>query len=641
MIKQSPACQLPPCQSICDALAAKKHAAKSSAPFLPMTKSEMNILGWHYCDIILITGDAYVDHPSFGMAIIGRFLESLGYKVGIIAQPDWRSAAPFRALGRPRLFFGITAGNMDSMVNHYTSERKIRSDDAYTAGGKAGQRPDRAAIVYSQRAREAFSGVNIILGGIEASLRRVAHYDYWSDKVRRSILLDSKADLLVYGNGERQLLEISQRLNAGESVRDLHDIRGTAYVRSQLPEEAAQWVHLPDYITISNNTDAYAEASGLYHNELNPFSASTMVQEHDGKRFVIIQAPVLPLETTEMDAVFAQNFARRPHPSYRDLRIPAYEMIRFSVNIMRGCFGGCSFCSITEHEGSIIQNRSPDSIVAEIADIRDKVPEFSGTISDLGGPTANMYSMRCRSLDILSLCRKPSCVWPKVCKNLITDHDPLVKLYKKARQVSGIKRILIASGVRYDLAVLSPEYMRELAKHHVGGYLKIAPEHSETSVLDCMLKPELGSFEKFRQMFDKYSREAGKKQYIIPYFIAAHPGCSDEDMLFLAQWLKANHFRPDQVQAFLPSPMALATAMYHTGRNPLKRIKPNAAKLFIAKGERNRRLHKAFLRYFDHKNWSLLRQTLKRLGREDLIGNDKNSLVPPITAHKKQQYKKR
>ncbi|WP_353141210.1 YgiQ family radical SAM protein [Limnohabitans sp.] len=699
-----------------------------TAPFLPMSREEMTQLGWDSCDIIIVTGDAYVDHPSFGMAVIGRMLENQGFRVGIIAQPDWQSADPFKALGKPNLFFGVTAGNMDSMINRYTADRKIRSDDAYTAGDIGGKRPDRAALVYSQRCKEAYNDVPIVLGGIEGSLRRIAHYDYWSDKVRRSIVVDSKCDLLLYGNAERAIVEIAHRLAAKEPVQDITDVRGTAFVRRETPEgwfeidsssidvagrveahvnpylmvsdqakaqgetcaredeanavaDAANAqvggftvsplnfvpnpnlptlqgkgklkvpprersvIRLPAYEQVKSDPVLYAHANRVLHLETNPGNARALVQAHgEGHtaRDVWVTPPPIPLTTAEMDLVFDLPYARSPHPTYADhkgghdgeTKIPAWEMIRFSVNIMRGCFGGCTFCSITEHEGRIIQSRSEDSIIREIEDIRDKVPGFTGVISDLGGPTANMYRIGCKSPEIESACRKPSCVYPGICQNLNTDHSSLIHMYRRARELKGVKKILIGSGLRYDLAVKSPEYVKELVQHHVGGYLKIAPEHTEGGPLSKMMKPGIGSYDKFKQMFDKYSAEVGKKQFLVPYFIAAHPGTSDEDMMNLALWLKRNGFRADQVQTFYPSPMATATAMYHSGRNPLGRVTRTSESVDIVRGERRRRLHKAFLRYHDANNWPLLREALKGMGRADLIGNGKQHLIPtfqPLT----------
>jgi uncharacterized radical SAM protein YgiQ len=624
-----------------------------TAPFLPMSRAEMDELGWDSCDVILVTGDAYVDHPSFGMAIVGRTLEAQGFRVGIIAQPDWRDAEPFKALGRPNLFFGVTAGNMDSMVNRYTSDRRVRSDDAYTPGGEGGKRPDRSVIVYAQRVREAYRDVPIVIGGIEASLRRIAHFDYWSEKVRRSILLDAKADMLVFGNAERQIIEIAHRLGAGEAIGGITDLRGTAFVRRGAPEgwleidsasidetappagprlvrgadRARSVVRMPSFEQVVADPVVYAHASRILHTESNPGNARALVQRH-GDVDVWLNPPPIPLTTKEMDWVYERAYQRQPHPAYGGAEIPAYKMIRFSISIQRGCFGGCTFCSITEHEGRIIQNRSEGSVIREIEQVRDSVPGFTGVISDLGGPTANMYRLACKSREIESACRRPSCVFPGICPNLNTDHSALIGLYRRARELPGIKKVLIASGVRYDLASESPEYVKELAQHHVGGYLKIAPEAISEGPLSKMMKPGIGTYDRFKALFDRFSKEAGKEQYLIPYFIAAHPGTTDQDMLELALWLKKNGFRADQVQAFLPSPMATATAMYHSGKNPLHRISRGSEEVAIPKGLKVRRLHKAFLRYHDANNWPVLREALRRMGRADLIGNGRHQLVP-------------
>ena len=683
------------------------------APFLPMSRAEMDLLGWDSCDVVIVSGDAYVDHPSFGMAAIGRVLEAQGFRVGIVAQPDWQSADAFKQLGRPNLFWGVAAGNMDSMINRYTADRKIRSDDAYTPGGQGGSRPDRATLVYTQRCKEAYGDVPVVIGGIEASLRRIAHYDYWQDKVRRSILVDSKADLLLYGNAERAVIEVAHRLAARQPVESLTDIRGTAFmVRGshatalspfheidstevdrpgrvdafinpylttdeaaasvgescnkdggaspapatvvampvsrkppgavQMPPREQTVIRLPAYEQVKSDPVLYAHANRVLHLETNPGNARALVQRHGTgatARDVWITPPPIPLTTAEIDQVFDLEYARSPHPRYADAqgshdgatKIPAWEMIRFSVNIMRGCFGGCTFCSITEHEGRIIQSRSEDSVIREIEEIRDKVQGFTGVISDLGGPTANMWRIGCKSTAIEAACRKPSCVYPGICSNLNTDHGPLVKMYRRARSLRGVKKILVSSGLRYDLAVQSPEYVKELVTHHVGGYLKIAPEHTEGGPLSKMMKPGIGAYDKFKKLFEQYSAEAGKKQYLIPYFIAAHPGTSDEDMMNLAIWLKRNGFKADQVQTFYPSPMATATAMYHTDLNPLKGISRDPARaerVDTVRGERRRRLHKAFLRWHDPANWPLLREALKSMGRADLIGNGKHHLIP-------------
>jgi uncharacterized radical SAM protein YgiQ len=673
-------------QSARDISGYRKHWAArfGTAPFLPMSRAEMQLLGWDSCDVIIVSGDAYVDHPSFGMAIIGRVLEAQGFRVGIIAQPDWHSAQAFTALGRPNLFFGITAGNMDSMVNRYTADRRVRSDDAYTPGGSGGRRPDRSVIVYAQRAREAFRDVPIVIGGIEASLRRIAHFDYWSEKVRRSVLLDAKADMLVYGNAERQICELAHRLAAGEPIETITELRGTVFTRKATPPEWIEIdsthldapgplnapvdpyamaatsatpacaaapsgaggekvvrfvrgvknadrersvIRMPAFDEVAADPVLYAHASRILHLESNPGNARALVQRH-GDTDVWLNPPPIPLTTQEMDWVYERPYARAPHPLYGEANIPAYKMIRFSVAIQRGCFGGCTFCSITEHEGRIIQSRSEDSIIREIEEVRDKVPGFTGVISDLGGPTANMYRLACKSRAVESACRRPSCVYPGVCPNLNTDHAPLIRLYRRARAMPGIKKVLIASGVRYDLAIESPEYVKELAQHHTGGYLKIAPEALAEGPLSKMMKPGVGAYDRFKELFERYSKEAGKEQYLIPYFIAAHPGTSDQDMLELALWLKRNGLRADQVQAFLPGPMATATAMYHSGKNPLKRITRASEDVLIPKGLKVRRLHKAFLRYHDANNWPLLREALRRMGRADLIGNGRRQLVP-------------
>lgn len=660
-----------------------------TAPFLPTSRKEMDALGWDSCDIIIVTGDAYVDHPSFGMAVIGRVLEAQGFRVGIIDQPDWQSAEPFKALGQPNLFFGVAAGNMDSMINRYTADRRLRHDDAYSPDNVGGKRPDRAVIVYAQRCREAYKDSPIVIGSIEASLRRIAHYDYWSDKVRRSILMDSRADLLLYGNAERAIVDLAHRLSRGEAIDSIRDLRGTAYIADAVPngwtvvdsshvdqpgkvdpitspyvdtsadpackteQQAAPAddvqtvtiidprharksgaaaettvIRLPAYETVKSDPVSYAHAARVLHLETNPGNARALVQAH-GDKEVWLNPPPIPLTTEELDWVFERPYQRLPHPKYGSAKIPAYEMIRTSVNIMRGCFGGCSFCSITEHEGRIIQSRSQESIVREVEKIRDTTPGFTGVVSDLGGPTANMWQLTCKSEEIEKSCRRLSCVYPGICKNLNTDQTPLIDLYRDVRAVKGVKKVLIASGLRYDLAVETPEYVKELVTHHVGGYLKIAPEHSEDSPLSKMMKPGMGSYDRFKAMFDKYSKQAGKEQYLIPYFIAAHPGTRDEDMMNLALWLKQNGFRADQVQAFYPSPMANATAMYYSGKNPLRKVTRNSEEVFSAKGLKQRRLHKAYLRYHDPEGWPALRASLLAMGRKDLIGYGKKHLVPP------------
>lgn len=655
-----------------------------TAPFLPMSKQEMEEMGWDSCDIIIVTADAYVDHPSFGMAVVGRLLEAQGFRVGIISQPEWESADAFTQLGRPNLFFGITGGNMDSLINRYTADLRLRSDDAYTPDAEPGKRPDRSVIVYSQRCREAYYDTPIVIGGIEASLRRIAQYDYWSDKVRRSILVDSNADILLFGNAERAIAELAHQISNGKTIEEFWDMRGAALIKNETPDQWTEidstridwpskidkisnpydfhnkqnvdkpnedrpsplkiiplplqrkadfdsklsYIRLPSFNKVVNDAALYAHASRVLHQEANPYNGKVLVQKH-GTQDVWVNPPPIPLETDEMDWVFDLPYQRKPHPSYGNARIPAYDMIKTSVNIMRGCFGGCTFCSITEHEGRIIQSRSEDSVIREIEKIRDQVPGFTGTISDLGGPTANMYKLNCKSPTIQKSCKRLSCVYPTICKHLNTDHSPTTKLYRRARAVPGVKRVAVASGLRYDLALKDPEYIEELVTHHVGGYLKIAPEHSEDKTLSKMMKPSISSYEEFKKLFDKFSKQAGKEQYLIPYFIAAHPGCDTKDMLNLSLWLKEHGFKPDQVQTFYPSPMALATAMYYSEKNPLEKVRYKSEKLSVCKDLDQRRLQKAFLRYHDEKNWPVLRKALSDLNRSDLIGLGKQHLIPP------------
>ena len=675
------------------------------APFLPMSRAEMDELGWDSCDVILVTGDAYVDHPSFGMAVIGRVLESQGYRVGILSKPDWRDKEAFRALGKPNLYFGVTAGNMDSMINRYTADRRLRHDDAYTAGDEGGKRPDRAVTVYTQKCREVFSDVPVVIGGIEASLRRLAHYDYWSETVKRSVLMDSTADILLYGNAERAMVELTHRMANGENIRQITNLRGSAFLCREIPEgwseinstsvdqpgrvdkqknpyegahpsdcddakeirvkaDKAQaeavpeteakplsiipdtqaiktdpsttYIRMPSYEQVVNDPVLYAHADRIFHRETNPGNARPLVQ-NQGRNDIWVNPPPIPLETEELDWVFEQPYKRVPHPSYGESKIPAYDMIRFSVNIMRGCFGGCTFCSITEHEGRIIQSRSEQSILDEVEKIRDLTPGFTGVISDLGGPTANMYRLNCKDKKIEETCRRPSCVYPSICVNLETDHKHTTQLYRKTRELEGVKKVVVASGLRYDLAVKDPEYVKELVTHHVGGYLKIAPEHSEDGPLTKMMKPGMGTYYEFKEMFERFSKEADKKQYLIHYFISAHPGATNEDMMSLGLWLKNNDFRVDQVQNFYPSPMASATTMYYTEKNPLKPLgRNNDERIFSAKTQEQRTLHKAFLRYHDPDNWPMLRKALRRMGRADLIGSGASFLVPGESRREKE-----
>ncbi len=595
---------------------------KQPPPFLPlpMTAEEAKKRGWDEVDVVIISGDAYIDHPSFATAILGRVLEAAGFRVGIVSQPDWRKVDDWRRFGKPRLFYAISAGNMDSMINHYTANKKVRNADAYSPGGRIGLRPDRATLAYCQRAREAFPGVPVIAGSVEASLRRLAHYDYWSDKVRRSIILDCKADLLVYGMGEEAIVEIARGLAAGKTTKEMRDMRGVTYCLGASETPPEDCLKLPTYEEVASDKPKFAEATRIIHNEQNPYNGRRLVQYHD-RQAVVCNPPRLPISQRSMDVVYSLPYTRRPHPSYSEA-IPAMDMIKDSVTIMRGCFGGCTFCSITTHQGRIIQSRSGESVQAEIERMAAD-PQFKGTISDIGGPTANMYEMKCTEPEVEAVCRRQSCVHPTICKLLGTDHGPLVDMMKKARETPGIKKVLVASGIRMDLARRSPEYMRDLARHHVGGHLKVAPEHVDPGVLGLMRKPATDDFEMFSEEFNKESKKAGKKQFIIPYFIASHPGSGLDEMIHLAVFLKQQGYKPDQVQDFIPAPFDVATAMYYTGIDPFTK-KP----VHIAKALRDRKMQRALLQFFKPENYFEVREALRQAGRMDLIGDGCDSLIP-------------
>jgi len=591
----------------------------------------MEARGWDQADIVFVSGDAYVDHPSFAAALLGRWLEAHGFRVAILAQPDWQSADAWRALGPPRLFYAVSAGNMDSMINHYTANRKRRGADAYSPGGRIDRRPDRASVVYTQRCREAFKGVPVVVGGVEASLRRVAHYDYWSDKLRPSHLVNSKADLLAFGMGERTILEIARRLDAGEEASALRDLRGVAYLlgaKGELPEhtfrnapeEDEKDVVLPGYEEVLADKRAFAVATRQVHRETNPGNARRLVQAH-GDRRVVINPPALPVETAELDRLHELPYARAPHPSYEE-KIPAWQTIADSVQIMRGCFGGCTFCSITLHQGRRIQSRSEGSVLRELEAVAAR-PGFKGHVSDIGGPTANMYRMRCTRPEIEARCRRLSCVHPKVCKLMGTDHTPLRDLMRKSRGLAGIKKVNVASGIRMDLAADDPAYLEELATHHVGGHLKVAPEHASEKVLEKMKKPGGDSFDRFAAGFRAASERAGKEQYLVPYFIASHPGSGLEEMIELALYLKKNGYRPRQVQDFIPAPMDLATCMYYTGLDP-ETLEPVES----ARTASERGLQRALLQYWEPANHATVKRALERAGRRDLIGDGPGCLIP-------------
>jgi uncharacterized radical SAM protein YgiQ len=598
--------------------------APLTTPALPMTREEMSRRGWDEVDVVFVTGDAYVDHPSFAMALLGRLLEAEGYRVAILSQPDWRSVEDWRRFGRPRLFFAVSAGNMDSMINHYTAQKKVRNDDAYSPGGEIGRRPDRCTLAYCQRAREAYKGVPVIAGGVEASLRRIAHYDYWSDSVRRPILFDCKADILVHGMGERAIVEIADRLARGETLRHLHDMRGIAFAlggRAAPPLPGDRYVHLPSYEAVKADPIAFCTMTRIAHRETNPFNARGLVQAC-GRGWVVVNPPAMPLGRRDMDHVYGLPYTGKPHPAYGSARIPAFEVIKDSIQIMRGCFGGCTFCSITAHEGRVIQSRSRASVLREIAK-KTADPDFKGVISDIGGPTANMYEMRCTRPEVEKVCRRLSCVHPRICKLLGTDHGPLKELMRATREVPGVKKVFVASGIRMDLARRDPEYLSELVTHHVGGYLKVAPEHVDPGVLDRMKKPASEEFEKFAEAFRAASRAAGKDQYLVPYFIASHPGSDLGAMIDLALFLKRNHYKPDQVQDFIPSPFDVAACMYHTGRDPI-----TMEETHVARHLRDRKLQRALMQYFKPENWFEVRRALVAAGRSDLIGDGCDCLIP-------------
>ena len=606
--------------------------ARLARDFLPMHPADLARRGVEQVDVVFVTGDAYIDHPSFAMAILGRVLEAAGYSVAILSQPAWLDVDAFLAFGAPRLFWAVSAGNMDSMINHYTAGKKMRNADAYSPGGEIGRRPDRATNVYVQRCREANkrlgSRAPVIAGGVEASLRRLAHYDYWSDTVKPSILLSSKADLVVHGMGEGPILEMARRLRAGETSRDLRDMRSVAWLagkkeRDQLPAG----VLLPSFEEVKADKRAFARATHIYHQELNPLAGGVLLQPH-GDRVVVCNPVISPLSEAEMDRIYDLPYARAPHPAYTD-PIPAWQTIRHSVQVMRGCFGGCTFCSITMHQGNAIQSRSEASVLREVRALSQS-KGFKGTVSDLGGPTANMYKMRCRKPEVEAICRRASCVHPSHCKLLGTSHQPLIQLMRKARAVPGIKKINIASGVRTDLAKHSPEYLDELVRHHVGGHLKVAPEHASDRTLRVMRKPDVRDFQLFARAFDAASKRAGKEQFLVPYFIASHPGTDLEEAIELAVFLKQNGYRPRQVQDFIPAPMDVATAIYWTGLDP-RTLEP----MPVARKLRDRNMQRALLQFFEPRNWFAVRDALTAAGRKDLIGDGKDCLIqafPPTEA---------
>ena len=594
--------------------------------------------GWDSVDVVFVTGDAYVDHPSFAAALLARVLEADGLRVGILAQPDWHSAEPWKTFGPPNLAFCVSAGNLDSMINHYTANRKVRNSDAYSPDGQIGLRPDRATLAYCQRAREACPGCVVIAGGVEASLRRLAHYDYWSDKIKRSMVLDSKADLLVYGMGEMPLLEILRRLKNGEPISTIRDVRGTAYrlkKTEDLPEETETIIHLPSLEEVEADKSQFAKMTRLIYENLNPYLGITLVQENDLEA-VVVNPPSLPMDTPELDRIYALPFTRKPHPHYKGKKIPAFETIKNSIQIHRGCFGGCTFCSLTAHQGKVIQSRSVESIVAEAEQLtepqsldcakRQTQSKDCGSviITDLGGPTANMYALGCKNESAKQRCRRLSCLSPTMCPHLQTDHSALLKLMRAVRKIEGISKVFIASGVRTDLALCDERYVRELVEHHTGGQLSAAPEHTHPAVLELMNKPPIEQYDQFCSMFANVSKKLGKEQYVVPYLMAGFPGTTLAMTIEAAVYLKRHGIRSEQVQEFVPGPFELATCMYYTGLNPI-----TGQPVYVPFRLRERRLQKALLMYDDPNNYHDIKSALKESGREDLIGTGEDCLIAP------------
>lgn len=584
--------------------------------FLPTTKEEIEKRKWDVLDIIIVSGDAYVDHPSFGTAIIGRVLEHAGFKVGIISQPDWRSIDDFTRLGEPRLCFMVTAGNIDSMVNHYTARKKRRRQDAYSPGGKSGLRPDRATIVYSNRLREAFGKKPIVLGGIEASLRRFAHYDYWDDKVRRSVLFDTRADLLVYGMGEFQSVAIAEQLNQGMSIEDIRKNKGLAYISNSLELES-DFVLIPSFEDISEDKTAYARAFKLQYFEQDSINGKTVVQPH-GNRFLVQNPPAPYFSTKELDQVYSLPYTRTYHPAYeQDGGVPALKEVEFSVTTHRGCFGSCSFCAITHHQGRKIQNRSPESILQETKLLTQQA-NYKGYIHDLGGPSANMYGIWCEKMNKLGACRDRLCLYPEPCFNLKGIHKDYLQLLQRVRGVPKVKKAFIRSGLRYDLILADKKsnFLHDLCRYHVSGQLKIAPEHISKKVTDLMHKPAGDKYEQFIERFKQTNQKLKKKQYLIPYFISGHPGCGLNEMAELAKHLKKQGFVPDQVQDFTPTPGTLATCIYYTGINPF-----TEEKVYVPKDEDERDMQRALLQYNKPANYQLVKSALEKINREDLLSD--------------------
>ena len=595
------------------------------AEFLPVCRADMEARGWAQCDFVYVIGDAYVDHPSFGHAIISRVLENAGYKVGILSQPDWKDPSSIAALGAPRLGFLVSGGNMDSMVNHYSVSKRRRQTDAYTPGGVMGKRPDYAVVVYCNLIRRTFKNVPILIGGIEASLRRLAHYDYWSDKLKRSILLDSQADLLLYGMGERAIVEAANALNDGMNVRDLTYIDGTVF-RAASPDTPVPAIRLPDYASLVKEPKKYAESFYLQYTNTDPFSAKQLIEPYSSREFVIQNPPQKPLSQREMDEIYALPYCRTYHPSYEALGgVPAIQEVRFSLVSNRGCFGACSFCALTFHQGRIVQTRSHDSIVRE-AEAMTHEPDFKGYIHDVGGPTANFRHPACKKQLTKGACQNRQCLFPTPCKNMDADHADYLALLRRLRQLPGVKKVFIRSGIRFDylLADRSDAFFRELVRYHISGQLKVAPEHVSDRVLAVMGKPRHSVYLQFLDRYKKINEQEHRKQFVVPYLMSSHPGCTLADAVELAEYLRDTGHHPEQVQDFYPTPSTLSTVMYYTGLDP-RTMQP----VYVPKNPHEKAMQRALMQYRDHKNDALVREALEKTGRLDLIGNGPKCLIRP------------
>ncbi|MDK2833757.1 MAG: hypothetical protein PWP63_844 [Methanolobus sp.] len=616
-----------------DRKAGKSISSRNDPRFLPMSLEEAGKKGWEELDIIIVTGDAYVDHPGFGTSVIGRVLEDAGYRVGVIAQPAWDNTADFTKLGKPRLCFAVSAGNTDSMVSNYTPSKRLRHEDAYSPGNKTGLRPNRACIVYTNRLKEAYPDVPVIIGGIEASLRRFAQYDYWSDKVRQSILADAPADLLVYGMGELQMLAIADRLKSGIPAGQVTDIDGTVWKmdirtwKEKKDELLGAYLEVPPYTEVSQDKALYAKAFRTIIEEQDPVCGRGILQVHP-KTVVVQNKPMRPLSTEELDHVYELPFTREAHPSYRE-KVPALDMVRFSITTHRGCFGSCSFCAIVMHQGRMIRSRSIESILREAGSFRD-IKGFNGTINGLGGPSANMYGMDCRKWETTGACRNRLCLYPQVCPSMNTSHSKLIELMQRLRELPGIEKVFVGYGVRYDLALLDEQYMEELCAHHVSGQLKVAPEHYSDRVTAVMKKPDRKTFERFEQKYREINKRLGKDQYLVAFLISGHPGCTIEDMIATAEYIRDTGRYTKQVQDFTPTPMTAATCMFHTGMDPF-----TGKRVYVATTPKEKNIQRAMLHYREPGNHALVYEGLKRAGRLDLVGSTWNCLIPRSTDRKK------